>query len=206
MRKAAAFLLIMLISFPLLYAQDFDSPPDDAPGGDWDFYNQNALSRGDQTFIISVGMVFPLMFINNGKTLKNNFYPPLGGGGSLSYNYFLTRNIFLGGELNGSFLPTIGNNMFYGILLGARAGYQFYIWRLEIPFNVSVGMTWQRFLGNRYYGMFLKGGGAAYFRFNSEWSFGVHSNWYWLPQWTNDSSKNVDGHMVDFLFSVCYHF
>jgi len=203
MHKAGAFLLMLLFGLTLLYAQE-DEPP---PEGDWDIYNQDSYTRGDQTFIISLGTVYPTVFFNNGKYYKNhNFSPPVGGGGTLSYNYYFTKNIFLGGELGGNFLPTLGNNMFYGIFLGARTGYQFYWWRLEFPVNVTLGMTWQRFLGNRYYGLYMKGGGAAYFRFNSEWSFGLSSNWYWLPEWTNEGRKNVDGNMVDVLLSARYHF
>jgi len=206
LRKASAFLLIFLFSFTLLYAQE--EPPENSPppnGGDWDIYQDN-YTRGDQTFIISIGTVFPTVFINNGKKLKNNFSPPVGGGGTLSYNYYFTRSIFIGGELGGAFLPTIANNMFYGIFLGARAGYQFYWWRLEFPINISLGMSWQRYLGNRYYGLYMKAGGSAYFRYNSDWSFGLSSNWYWIPEWTNDRSKNVDGIMTDILLSARYHF
>jgi len=206
LRKASAFLLIMFFSFALLYAQE--EPPEDSPppnGGDWDIYQDN-YSRGDQTFIISLGTVFPTFFISNGKKLKNNFSPPVGGGGNLSYNYYFTRNIFLGGELGGAFLPTMANNMFYGVFLGTRAGYQFYWWRLEFPLNVSLGMSWQRYLGNRYYGLYMKAGGSAYFRYNSDWSFGLSSNWYWIPEWTNDRKKNVDGIMIDVLLSARYHF
>jgi hypothetical protein len=207
MRKAGAFLLFLLINFTLLYAQENETPPEDAPGGDYDLYNSGPYSLGDQTFIISAGTVFPTVFFNNGTYYKNNnFSPPLGGAGSLSYNYYFTNNIFLGGELGGSFMPTLGNNMYYGVLLGARMGYQFYFWRLEFPLNISVGMIWHRYLNFKNYGFFIKGGGAAYFRYNSEWSFGIHTNWYWLPQYTSEHSKNVTGNMIDILLSARYHF
>jgi hypothetical protein len=202
MRKAGAFLLVLLFSFSLLYAQENETPPD----GDWDYYAPDSYSRGDQTFTISLGMIFPTVFFNNGKTINHNLNPPVGGAGALSYNYYFTPNIFLGGEVSGAFMPTLGNNMYYAILLGARTGYQFYFWRLEFPVNVTVGMVWHRFLNSKYYGLYMKGGGGAYFRFNSEWSFGISSSWYWLPQWTNERRTNVDGNMVDLLLSARYHF
>jgi hypothetical protein len=202
MRKAGAFLLILLFSFTLLYAQENEPPPD----GDWDFYAPDSYTHGDQTFVISFGAVFPTVFINNGKILKHNFSPPVGGAGSLAYNYFFNSNIFLGGEISGVFMPTLANNVYYAILIGARTGYQFYFLRFEFPVNVTIGMIWHRCLDSKYYGLYMKGGGAAYFRFNSEWSFGINTNWYWLPQWTNERSKNVDGNMVDILLSARYHF
>jgi hypothetical protein len=207
MRKAGAFFLILLFSFTLLYAQANDPPSSEPPdGGDWDYYNPDSYTHGDQTFIISLLTIFPVVFINEGNVMKNNFNPPVGGAGCLSYNYFFTNNIFLGGEINGSFIPTMGNNMYYGILLGARTGYQFYIWRLEFPLNITLGMAWHQYLNFKNYSFYIKGGGAAYFRYNAEWSFGIHSNWYWIPQRTNDPSKNVYGNMVDLLLSVRYHF
>jgi len=203
MRKAGAFLIMLLFSFTLLYAQEDEPPPE---GGDWDFYAPDSYTRGDQTFTISLGTVFPTVFLNNGKVLNHNFSPPVGGAGSLSYNYFFTPKIFLGGEIGGLFMNTLGNNRLYVILLGARTGYQFYFWRFEFPLNITIGMTWQRHLDSKYYGLYMKGGGAVYYRFNSEWSFGINANWNWFPQWTNEPRKNVDGNMVDLLLSARYHF
>jgi len=201
MRKAAAFLLILLFGFTLLYAQEKE-PPD----GNWDIYVQDSYTRGDQTFNVSLGTISPTIFLNNGKKINSNFDPPVGGAGNLSYNYFFNSHIYVGGEVGGSFNSTLGNNMYYSILLGAKTGYQFYYWRLEFPVNLSVGMIWHRYLNFKYYGLYMKFGGSAYFRFNSDWSFGLSSNWYWLPQWTDDHSKNVDGNMIDIQLTARYHF
>jgi len=206
MRKAEAFFLILLFGFTLLYAQEKEDPSEGEGEGNWDIYETGSYSHGDQTFVISLGPMFPIVFVNNGTVIKSNFDPPIGWAGSLSYNYFFTPKIFLGGELGGSFNPTLGNNMYYLILLGARTGYQFYYWRLEFPLNVTLGMTLQRYLNNRYFGLYMKGGGAVYFRYNNDWSFGLITNWYWLPQWTNESRKNVHGNMMDVLLSARYHF
>lgn len=205
MRKAGAFLLIFL-GFTLLYAQESDTPSEGEGDGNWDIYNQDSYSIGDQTFVISIGAVFPTVFINEGKVINSNFSPPVGGAGNLAYNFYFTSNIFLGGEIGGTFIQTLGYNMYYSVLLGARTGYQFYFWKLEFPLNITVGMVWHQYLNNRNYGLFLKGGGAAYYKFNSDWSFGLGTNWYWLPQWTNERKKNVDGNMIDILFSARYHF
>jgi hypothetical protein len=206
MRKAGAFFLIVLFSFTLLYAQE-EPPSEGAPGGDWDYYNSDSYSRGDQTFVISLLTVFPVIFLDNdGKTLEKKYSPPVGGAGTLSYNYYFTNHFFLGGEVGGSFIPTIGNNMYYGILLGARTGYQFYFWKLEFPLNITLGMAWHQYLNFKNYSFYFKGGGAAYFRYNAEWSFGINTNWYWIPQKTNERSKDVYGNMIDLLVSVRYHF
>jgi hypothetical protein len=202
MGKVVAFLLILLLNFTLLYAQEDETPPD----GDWDYFYPDSNTGGDQTVTISFGTVFPTVFFNNGQRIDHNFKPPVGGTGTLSYNYYINSNFFVGGEINLMFLSTIGENMYYAFPLGVRAGYQLYFWRLEFPINFTVGMVWHRYLSFKYYGLYLKGGPAAYFRFSSSWSFGLSSNWYWLPQWTDDRSKNVYGNMIDLTLSARYHF
>ena len=205
MRKAGIIFLLLFLTFTLLYAQESEG---DLPAteGDWDIYAPDMYASGDQIFVISLGTVFPTVFLNNGKIITHNISPPVGGTGSLSYNYFLSPNIFLGGEVGGIFMSTLGRNMFYAIPLGLRAGYQFYFWRFEFPVSLTLGMTWHRYLDLSYYGFYMKGGGSVFYRFNSDWSFGLNANWYWLPQWTNDRSKNVDGNFVNLTLSARYHF
>jgi hypothetical protein len=204
MRKAGAFLLLLIGMTVLTFAQEDDS---DVPiFDDWDIYVSDLYATGDQAFIISLGTVFPTVFLNNGNIINHNLNPPVGGTGSLSYNYFLNLNFFLGGEIGGIFMPTLGNNLLYIIPLGLRAGYQFYFWRFEFPVNLTVGMTWHRYLNLSYYGFFFMFVGAVYYRFNSDWSFGLTTNWCWFPQWTSERSRNVDGNFVELVLSARYHF
>jgi len=213
MRKAGALIFLLLVGPFLLMAQEDDGDnPDVEP--DWDIYTTDMYARGDQTFVISLGMPFPTVFVfyDTGEPQVRNHQisPPLGGAGLLSYNYFLNSNVYVGAEIGGMFFPTLGGNVLYIIPLGARAGYQFYWWKLEFPVNLTVGMRWDRYLDKGYYGFFLKGGGAAYYRFSSEWSFGITGNWCWFPQWVkrdeNNVNRNVDGNFFEFTLSARYHF
>jgi len=208
MQKAGAFLLLLLLGMPILLNAQEWSEPDDEPSieSDWEIYSPDLYSAGDKTFIISIGTVFPTVFLNNGEVIEHNFSPPVGGTGSLAYNYFLGSHLFIGGEVGGMFFSTLGLNTAFIIPLGARVGYQFLLWRFEFPLNLTLGMTWHRFLNLGYYGFYMKGGGAAYYRFNSEWSFGLNANWFWFPEWTNEPKKNVDGNIIDLTLSVRYHF
>ncbi len=198
--KAGAFLFLLLMGFTHLCAQE------DGGEDNWDIYESDMYTAGDQTFTITLGTVFPTVFLNNGKKIEHNFTPPVGGIGSLSYNFFLNYNVFVGGEVNGIFIPTLGTNTLFVIPLGIKAGYQFYLWRFEFPVSAGLGMAWHRYLNDGYYGFYMKGGAAAYFRFNPEWSFGLNTNWYWLPQWTEDKNKNVDGNFIEVTLSARYHF
>ena len=204
MQKALAFLLLLLLCVSL-YAQEDDDiyGPIDS---DWDIYMPELYSRGDQTFIISLGCTFPTIFINNGEKIDHNFVPPVGGTGSLAYNYFFSSNISLGGEISGIFNSTLGQNTVFMIPIGLRVGYQFILWRFEFPLTLTLGVNWHRYLNLGYFGYYMKFGGAVYYRFNPDWSFGITTNWGWYPELTNDRSKDVHGNIIDLTLSVRYHF
>jgi hypothetical protein len=203
--KAAAFLLILFLGLPgLIAAQEDGNDPDYET--DWDDYSTDLYSEGDQTLTISLGVMFPVVFISNGEVIENKFSPPVGGTGSLAFSYFLSPLFFIGGEVGGAFIPTLAQNTVFFIMLGARAGVQFNVWRFEFPIAFTVGMSWQTYLNQGYYGLYLKGGGGAYFRATRDWSFGLLSNWHWFPQRTEKSSQNVDGNFIDLTLSARYRF
>jgi hypothetical protein len=201
MRKVATILFFLFLGFQLA-AQD--DTPDVEP--DWDDFRDSLYTRGDQTVVISLGTEFPVLFLNNGSVLANKFSPPVGGGGMLAYNYYLNSNFFVGAEISVMFLSTIGENTVFIVPLGARGGYQFNIWKLEFPVSIALGMIWHRYLNMGYYGLYMRAGGAGYFRATHNWSFGLSVDWYWLPQWTDDKSKNVDGNVLGLTLSARYHF
>jgi len=216
MQKAGALLLMLLLCLPvMLFAQEDNDPSID----DWENYTSELYSRGDQTFVISLGVGFPVAFIStqDGKigntTYKafdrrpNNIDPPVGGAGTLSYHYYFGSFFFVGGDLGLLFFPTVSKSTIYITSLGAKAGTQLIFGRFEFPIFVTVGMTLQTYLNDQYYyGMYMKGGISAYFRATHEWSFGVTSNYCWYPQWTDVPSQNVDGHFIDLILSARYHF
>jgi len=204
MRKAGTIILLFFAGFPVLLAAQAGN---DDPWGnpDWDQYYDD-FSRGDQTFIISLGTIFPAFFRNDGESIEHKFSPPVGGTGSLAYNYYFNSNIFIGGEAGGMFLPTLGGNTLYVIPLGFRAGYQFNYWKFEFPVTAVAGVTWYRYLSMGNFGFYFKAGAAGFYRVSPNWSFGANTDWYFFPQWTGDKSENVQGNMIDFTLSARYHF
>ena len=208
MHRTMIILILLLVFLPvLLYSQEDDGQDGDpSVEEDWDIYETGLYTAGDQLLSISLGVVFPAVFVSNGKVIDHNFTPPVGGVGSLAFNYFLGAHVFVGGEANFLFIPTLGQNTSYYVPFGLRAGYQFNIWRLEFPLTITLGMALHKYLNLGYFGFFMKGGAAAYFRFNSQWSFGLNAAWGWYPEWTSNSSENVDGNMVDLTLSARYHF
>jgi len=205
MQKASVLLFILFFTFSgLLFAQD--NEPDVEP--DWSDYKYELYTKGDQTFSISLGVGFPIAFVNQGsKVKKHNIEPPIGGTGTLSYVYYLNSKLFTGGELSLLFLPTVAENTIFITSLGGRFGTQF-IWnRFEFPIFASLGMTLQTYLDYGYFGYYMKAGGCALFRATNDWSFGLMSNFCWFPQWIkNEPKKNVDAFFVDLSLIARYHF
>jgi hypothetical protein len=202
--KAGSILLLMLIGLPiLLSAQQNDEP-------EWDYYD-DINARGDQTFIISLGTVFPTIFFNEGKTIDHKLTPPVGGTGSLAYNYYFYNQFYAGLEVGGMFINTLGSHTLFIIPIGLRGGWQFNFNKFEFPVTAVVGMVFHRFLAQGHYSLYLKGGAAAFYRVSNNWSFGINADWLWLPQWTSEKtvdgkSKTVYGNMIDLTLSARYHF
>ncbi|MDR1972417.1 MAG: hypothetical protein LBQ46_10915 [Treponema sp.] len=194
-----------------LAAQDGDwndEPGEEVPADDWSGFMPSLYSRGDQAFGISFGVVVPTLFTGSGgEILPRNII--IGGTGSLSYDYFLGSNFFVGGELQGMFASTLGDHMLFIIPITLRAGYQFIAGRFEFPLSLGLGVAPQQFRTSKSYGyagFFVKPRVSAFFRFNPDWSFGINTAWWWVPQITRNSSDSVHGHFFEATLAVRYHF
>jgi len=202
MHKATAFFFILFLGMTVLLTAQ-ETPDIEV---DWDDYSMDLYTRGDQTFTISLGVVFPTLFFFKDENMNHQITPPVGGTGSLAYYYYFNSFFFTGFEVGIMVLPTLANNALYIIPLGARAGTQFIKGRFEFPVYMSFGMAWQNYLNLGYYGIYARAGGGAFFRPIADWSFGLSTSWSWFPQWTNEPSKNVAGNFVDLTLSARYHF
>ena len=226
MQKALAlFLLLALFCFAgqgILYAQENtpgydetipdDNDSDDETDSDFDRYIPDMYAKGDQTITISLGAVFPTVFLNNsGEVISHNISPPVGGVLSLAYSHFLGANFFLGGEVGFISAYTLAENAIFIIPIGLRAGWQFVFHRFEFPLYAAIGIAPQRYLDFGYFGMYLKGAAAAFYRYNPNWSFGLSADWKWLPQWPLEDGKrtpekDVYGNIIGVTLSARYHF
>jgi len=204
MQKAVALFFILFFGLSaLLFAQD-DSEPDVEP--DWNMVPNNLYSRGDQLMSLSLGVGFPILFINDGEEKDHNIDPPVGGSGTISYSYYLNSYLFTGGEANLLFFSTIGGNTVYIISFGAKVGTQLILGKFEFPIFLGLGASIQTYLDFGYFGYYMKAGVSAFFRATNQWSFGLTSSFCWYPEWTDDPSKNIDGFFVDVTLTARYHF
>ena len=213
------FLLLMLCTALFIHAQETDTDDDDEDEGEGTYIESdwsraaNLYTRGDQIFCISLGLVKPLFFVEQSEGYFKT-QMKLGGMGSLAYNYFIDSHWFLGAELSGMFASTVGENMFYIVPIGARIGYQFILNRFEFPFSFMLGFAPQSYNQVTYFGLFSKIGGGAFFRFNSDWSFGINTSFWWVPEWTKKTREwdrqikniNIHGFFWEISIGARYHF
>jgi hypothetical protein len=172
---------------------------------DWGGVPLTGYTRGDQTFTISLGVLFPLFFVSkSGDLLENKIF--IGGTGTLAYTYFVNSNLFVGGILEGSFSPTLGKNFLYLMPIGLTAGYQFVLSRFEFPLSITVGGMTEQYLTFNGYWIFFKPQASVFFRFSSDWSFGLNTAWWIVPQWTNEPEKDATGNFLELTLCARYHF
>jgi hypothetical protein len=209
-QRIIPFLLAMFVflSFPLRAQEqdDGESENEDIPlESDWSRIDQQ-YSKGDKLFNISLGLEFPLFFVSEWHVLDMGGQMKLGGTGSLAYDVFLGSHLALGGEVGGIFVRTIGKNIYYAVPVGFRISYQAVLSSFEFPLTFSLGIAPQKMLDLGYFGFYLKFQGGAFWRFNTDWSFGLTSSWLFLPQFNSHPQETIYGNFSGLTLTARYHF
>jgi hypothetical protein len=167
---------------------------------------QTMYARGDQTFTISLGVIFPTLFVGEEGVLINNMNL-LGGTGSLAYTYFLSPHWYFGAELGFMFNGTLAKNFVYIVPFGIKTGFQFAVSRFEFPIGIMAGAAPQKYLNEKeFFGLIVKGSASAFFRATPDWSFGLNAVWWWVPEWTPEPAKDVYGNFLELTVAARYHF
>jgi hypothetical protein len=200
--------LLLIPIFPLFSQNDSEEKDEDINKelpiqSDFTSEKYSVYSQGDKVFAITLGTAIPLVFTDkNYNVIPNNV--DVGGMGSLSYFYFLTSNVFVGGELQASFSRTLGVNWLIMFPISAKTGYQFIYNKFEFPLSLAFGLTSEQYLSKSLITMFVKPELSVFFRFNPDWSFGLNAGFWWIPQWGTDN--DTYGHFLEVSLSARYHF
>ncbi|MCL2558496.1 MAG: hypothetical protein FWE09_08450 [Treponema sp.] len=204
-RALAVLLALCHFSLQAALAQEADD--------DWGLYMVDVYSLGDQTFSINAGVIFPTVFSyrDDADRPYNHGFRQVGGAGSLAYTVFLGPNLYVGAEIGIRFIGTVAETMLIAVPIGLRAGWQFTYRRFEFPVGLVFGLAPQNHGDERHLGLFLGGGGAAFFRFSPSWSFGLNADWTWFPQRPRVDGKRLpeqdaDGNFAGVTLSARYHF
>ena len=167
MKRILPLCMLLLICSTFAFADDSDNSE---PAFE---YKQN--DAGDQYIKIALMGVFPQNF---GEQLKT------GGAAELGYHRFISPLWALGFDIQFGYNPTIGSNMITYVPMTATVTFQPYIGKFEFPLTFGVGAALESYLSRNYFpGLILKGQAGAFFRVAESWSFGIESEYIYMPQW-----------------------
>jgi len=215
--KAWPFFIMLFLIFaaPGLFAQEEEEPSEPPPiDTEWFEFQTTVYVRGDRTFTIGLGTIFPTFFGGDIVDNNHNLFV-VGGTGSLSFNYFLSPHVFVGAELGGMFSRTLARNMLFMIPFGGRIGYQFLLGRFEFPVSLMVGGVPTMYMEHRHFGLIVQPAAAVFWRFNQDWSFGLNTAWWFAPQWSRERreegilvvpARTTFGNFAVLTLAARYHF
>ena len=178
-------ILSIVVFFLLLsvFAVAQDTPEDDMDEVQDFSYSMNG--RGDHYFKIAIMFNFPLNF-------GDQLY--VGGAAELGYYRFLNSWLALGGELSVGYNPTLGSNSLTFVPITFGVSFQPAVWKIEFPITLSTGFAFETCQNRKYFpGFVAKAEAGAFFLINECWSFGLGSDFLYLPQWyTTDERASSD--------------
>jgi len=163
---------------------------------------------GDQTLSINAGLFVPLPFLDGNGTS----FPPnqsLGGAGALQWNAYLNAFFRLGLEIGISF--TFGPNVTTLLMVPftLKATWVLNYDRFEFPLSLGVGADIIKFGSGDILNVALiaKPGVAAYYRYDSNLSFGLNVAWWWNLEFpTPDNPLAIMANSLEIAPALFYHF
>lgn len=173
---------------------------DDEEDGDYyEMPEYKANGAGDQFIKISLMGIFPLNFDDKLKT---------GGAAEIGYHRFVSEYFALGFDVQFGYNPTIGSNMLTYVPMVLTGTFQPYIGNFEFPLTLGIGCALESYLNRNYFpGLILKGEGGFFYRVSENWSFGVESQYMYMPQWYSKHSEwNDYGLFLSAGLVARYHF
>ncbi len=197
MKRFAIIICAIFLTYGFLSAQEDGFQAPEEPNEEEQItYRMN--QKGDQ--FIKIGLMVNIPFNPKMPQLK------IGGSGTLGYLRFLSSNFALGGDATFAYMTTIGDNILTYIPLMAKVMYQFSAGKFEFPITLGIGGAFQNYSTYTYFGLAIKPEIGAFFRYSPNWSFGLSTGLYILPQWCKEPSKNRTGFIMDAAITARYHF
>lgn len=213
----ALMFLLILPAFSQTEAADVPSAADSADADgfyavdpDTDSENTNAEEDNIQSDVVyktnQVGDQYMILKLSVDIPYRPFKKLIVGGSGTLGYQRFVFKDLTLGGDVSFGYSQTVGKNVFYFVPILFRAGWQFSAGKFEFPLSLGIGGAFENYLDRTYFGLAVHPNAAAFFRYNSSWSFGAHTGLYILPQWYKNPKYNYTGIIHDIGLTVRYHF
>lgn len=199
MKRIISLLLIFVIASTSIFAQtEGNNITQDEQIEENFTYKMNG--QGDQYIKIGIMPNFPLNF-------GDKLY--VGGAAYLGYYRYINSWLALGGELMAGYNPTLGSNIFTFVPITFGASFQPTVWKLEFPITISVGGAFETSGNKKYFpGLVTKAEAGVFYRLSESWSFGLGSDFLYMPQWSTYHDKEVYdyGLFITAFLTARYHF
>ena len=166
---------------------------------------------GDQTFSISAAVILPLFIHRVDGTVTPGFNQlSLGATGSLRWGTFLTNELTVGVDVGGMFaFSTLGRTLVM-LPISGIISYAFRFYPFELLLHGGVGVCIIKLDNDLSVGPSLMPGFSFYWNYNAEWSFGLKTEYWWVPEiFVGDSppsSQTSFGNFLGITLSTLYHF
>ncbi len=207
MKRFLASIFLTLLTVSIMSAQAISLSDksakklaeEDEEGDFYEMAEYKSNGAGDQYIKIALMGMFPLNF---GDQLKT------GGAAEIGYHRFITEYIALGFDVQFGYNPTIGSNMFTYVPMVFTGTFQPYAGHFEFPITLGIGCALESYLNRNYFpGLIIKGEAGFFYRVAESWSFGVESEYTYMPQWYSDHPEwNDYGLFISAGLIARYHF
>jgi hypothetical protein len=170
-------------------------------------YSGGLFDKGGHTMTLSTGAQLPLFILprDSGATLDSTL--KVGGNFSLSYQYFVANHLAIGGTFAGAFNGTVGGRNLFIAPLSFRTAY----WAARLPWEyfaaAEVGGSIMRLSGNGMITPFAKAGGGVLYQISKDWSVGVQSYYWFVPELHTGSQTALTryGNFLEIALAAVYH-
>lgn len=205
MKSTRLFLLFVLATILLLFGTHVSAQEEEiAP----DYFDHDL---GDQQFSIRIGGFWPMFFTGSDDGLQSSNMR-LGAAGALRWNAYLTNRFSTGIELSGSLASNVNSEYLYQFnMSSANTAYPLIRYPFFFPVSLDIGAQFTRFQDSFYLGPVIKPGAGVFYTTDSEWSFGIWSHYWIVPEiYSGDggppASDSRVGHFLELSLTALYHF
>ena len=196
-------MLLLLIISPGLGAQE--------SGTEADFVDPGLVrSQGEQVFSFTGGLFFPLFSQDiDGPISSFQDHLSMGATGALEWGAYSNKNTQLGGQLSGMFAFTPNGRTLSMVPIVFKYTRVLNFYPVTVPLSLGAGFSFNRLEDLFQFTPILKPGVSAFWNFNPEWSLGLNTTYWWVPEihFSDElSDQSRFGNFLEVSLSVLYHF
>ncbi len=209
-RFPLATALVLAASLAFAQAGAPPTPPADKPKGDEErsVFALEGHQLGDQTLALNAGVMLPLFYKEFGGPYHDTNLTA-GGMGELQWSAYLNPSFRLGLDIGGTFARSPNDRTLFLMPITLRATWVLDVSRFEFPISLGTGIAIIRYREWSHTDFILKPAVGGYWRYDSNWSFGLNLSWWLDFQSATGDQPDNQARMANFLMispGVFYNF